>query len=200
MNSGDPIYYDDIAVLWKNGRFNELWPSVDMTTAERVNAIVRFCACTGLALYVARKGDDRFLLYALTGIAIVTMAYRFHAQRDVEEKFKQTYRGVYNPPGDVSADVPTYTCQPPTVDNPFGNFLPTDDPNRPPACQYDDVKDDIKRNFDDLQYRDVTDLYGASRNLYTMPVTTAGPDTEEFIKFAYGDLIHSQKNRYVQPW
>ena len=210
-NSTDSIYYDDIAVLWRQGRWAELWPSIDMTTPERVNAIVRFSLYTGLILYVVRKGDDRYLLYAMTAVALVTLAYRFHVKRvgtaahddSPDEAFAVDDR-EQTAPQEISADEPTYLCQPPTFDNPFANLLPTDletNPNRPPACKYDDVKGDIKRTFDDQQFRDVRDVYrNSSRNFYSMPVTQASPDYDEFIKFCYSDVLHSRKNQYVPPW
>lgn len=216
----DPIYYEDVRVLWAESRFKEIWPSPDMSTEERVNAMVRFCGYAGLALYVARHGDDRFLLYSLTAIAVLTLAYRFSTHKRMSERWTDLSPGqsgadtqAYLPPpgttweqvDDVSADSGRYLCQPPTRNNPFGNLLPTDisdNPNRPPACKYDDVKSDIKRTFDDQQYRDVTDIYGNSgRAFHTMPVTDAGGgDFEAFKNFVYKDFQNASKNRYVNPW
>jgi hypothetical protein len=105
----------------------------------------------------------------------------------------------------VSADTGHYLCQPPTRNNPFGNLLLTDisdNPDRPPACKYDDVKADIKRTFDDQQYRDIDDIYGNSgRAFHSMPVTDArGGDFEAFKNFVYKDFQNASKNRYVNPW
>lgn len=110
------------------------------------------------------------------------------------------------PMDSVSADEGSSICQPPTRDNPFGNVLLTDisdNPNRPPACKYDDVKGDIKRTFDDQQYRDVTDVYSnASRSFHSLPDTQVPNDISAFLSFAYSDLIEGQKNspRNVNPW
>lgn len=201
----DVIFYEDLRVLWTGQRYREVWPSVDMTIEERVNSIVRFCGLCGIALYVARKGDDRYLLYALTAIAIVTMSYRFSKQR---ENFDATpYKPYwYGEPENVSADEGKRLCQPPTQSNPFGNVLLTDisgNPDRPPACPYDEVKSDIKRTFDDQQYRDIDDVYShAGRSFHTMPSTTVPSDQNAFISFCYRDLIESKKNdsRSVNPW
>lgn len=208
----DPIYYENIRVLWAGQRYKEVWPSPDMSTSERVNAMVRFCGYAGVALYTARHGDDRFLLYSLTAIAIVTLAYRFSRQKAAAESFEPgtqpfepgTQWEQADEPESISADRGGKLCQPPTRNNPFGNLLLTDitdNPNRPPACKYDDVKGDINRVFDKQVYRDVDDVYNnAGRNFYSMPSTTLVSDRKAFTDFAYKDFQKSAKNRYVNPW
>ena len=84
-------------------------------------------------------------------------------------------------------------CVLPTASNPFGNFLLTDHADRPdraPACEYDFVKDDIRREFNDGLPRNVGDVYerqNSQRQFYTMPNTRSLPDTKAFAEFLYGN-------------
>jgi hypothetical protein len=193
--TSDPIWYNDVTVIWRGGRALETWPSVDMTTPERVNAIVRFLFYTGVVLYLSTGRDERYVLYALAAIAIVSIAYRFHA-KNKKWAGKDTYGNL--PGSSVAADLTAYSdCQRPTVQNPFGNLLPTDPPDRKPACMYDAVKDEITDKFTRKGFQDLDNIYGkrnAERAFYTMPVTTWADDREAYLKFAFGDMPVRQPN------
>ena len=78
-----------------------------------------------------------------------------------------------------------------TPDNPFANFLLGDDPARPPACAYDDMKDEIRTNFNRGLYRSLYDVYERQNGqllFNTAPVTTAIPDAKSFAEFCYGSM------------
>jgi hypothetical protein len=64
--------------------------------------------------------------------------------------------------------------------------MPADDPLRPPACNYDDMKQDIRRNFNRGLVRSSYDVFereNSQRQYYTMPVTTTFPDVRAFTNF-----------------
>ncbi len=81
------------------------------------------------------------------------------------------------------------SCTWSTPNNPFANPLPTDyadDPLRPPACAYDDMKRDIRKNFNRGLVRSSLDVFekeNSQRQYYTMPTTTTFPDTKAFANF-----------------
>lgn len=84
--------------------------------------------------------------------------------------------------------------------NPFANVLLTeynDNPDRPPACEYDAMKEDIRRNFNRGLIRSSYDVFereNSQRQYYSMPVTTTYPDTNAFAMFAYGTRESCKEN------
>jgi hypothetical protein len=84
--------------------------------------------------------------------------------------------------------------------NPFANVLLTDyadDPERPPACDYDAMKHDVRRNFNRGLIRSTLDVYereNSQRQFYTTPVTTTYPDTKSFAEFVYGTKVGCKEN------
>lgn len=89
--------------------------------------------------------------------------------------------------------VDTSGCQLPTDENPFGNFLLTDyeNPDRPPACRYDDVSELVDEKFYKGLYRNANDLYeteSSQRQFYQMPVTTVCNDTVGFARALFQDV------------
>lgn len=89
--------------------------------------------------------------------------------------------------------VDTANCQLPTDNNPYGNFLMTDydNPDRPPACRYDDVSELVDEKFYRGLYRNANDLYeteSSQRQFYQMPVTTVCNDTVGFARALFQDV------------
>lgn len=153
---------------------------------ERVTSTVRFILVVCLGAMIANH--DAFLgaMFVLFVGAIkmctsdpsrweaVTPAVRPHVTRD----------------GRV---IDTAGCRLPTDANPFGNFLLTDydDPDRPPACRYEDVSELVDEKFYKGLYRNADDLYeteSSQRQFYQMPVTTLCNDTVGFARALFQDV------------
>ena len=90
------------------------------------------------------------------------------------------------PPGEFSdLNDPTRDCTLSTKNNPFMNVLVPDmryRVHRPAACtvlEVPDIKDDIRKNYDAKQFRNVGDVWdhnGGQRQFFTMPWTTIPND------------------------
>jgi hypothetical protein len=99
------------------------------------------------------------------------------------------------PPNDVSLSQSgeAVACSRPTPHNPFGNMTAYDiatNPNRPPACPYDDVKEEQRAYFNKGLVRNLTDVYereNSQRQFYTVPVSQSIPDTKSFANFLYAE-------------
>jgi len=96
-------------------------------------------------------------------------------------------------------------CSKPTLNNPFMNYTLGDAFNkqtiidvksqntenlveRLPACNYDDVKNDIRKQFRSILYTDLTDIWGkyiSDRNFYTMPNTSIVNNQVQFANWCY---------------
>ena len=197
---GDAIWYQDLRVLFRRDRLLEFFPTRDHSFAERVNAIVRLVAysCAGMYLY---NRDTRYVVYGLLSIALLTCVYGCGG-------------GTGSSPSTARKPAPAGStcvqaldadpaCTLPTVNNPYANVLVSDysdNPDRPPACQYDDVADLVKDKFNKGGLRDLDDVYDENNGqstFYTMPVTTTMPDTKAFAEFVYGDSF--QRNCKMVP-
>lgn len=177
-------FFCDFGVLFRNRNFLRFRPFCGDTVAERINS-----AC-------------RFVIYVLLGCilwhmdAFICMAYFVTLLLFV-------IFGKSNPPATArAANFKGYAvakgrddkeCRMPTDDNPFGNFMVTDfdDPERPPACDPEDVREEIDSKFYKNLYRNVDDLYekeSSARQFYTNPVTAVCNDQVEFARSLYQDM------------
>lgn len=190
--SADKIWYDDVQVLWR--RWKEFFPSAQHTPAERVNALVRLILYATLAIYVYNR-QARTLVVGAGAVAVVSFAF---GQRISHESYPA------KPSQPLVAGGATGSCTPPTKDNPFANVLLTDlkDAQRPPACPYDAVKQDITKHFNAGLFRNAADVYeteNSQRQYYTMPVTTTIPDTGSFANFLYGGMTNCKEDARFCP-
>ena len=94
-------------------------------------------------------------------------------------------------------------CHMPTKNNPFMNYTIgdlIDNPNRLPACKYDNVKKKIKDNFKSHIYIDYSELWGkfiSDRNFYTMPNTDIVNDQTKFALWCYGNEEQLPKSDFL---
>lgn len=186
QHTGDAAWYDDVRVLWAGWR--EFFPAADQTPAERLNALVRLVAYATAAVFVYNR-EVRTLVLGACVVAVVSFAFS-HRARPLERPPAPA------PAGPLSTAAPPArppACTPPTKDNPFANVLLTDLSKGPraPACDYEAVKDDVRRHFNDGLFRNSDDIYereNSQHAFYTMPVTTGVPDTGAFANFLYGGM------------
>ena len=172
--SRDPIWHQDISVLWR--KWDQFFPRATQTTAERINSIVRFMLYTSIALFAYNR-KFKYVLFALLSAGVVTYMYD---------------GTVATMPDDAFELKDATECVKPTKDNPFGNFMLTDNPARPPACGYEEVKDQTRAAFNEGLFRNADDIYereNSQRQFYRMPVTTSIPNTKAFADFLYGHHV-----------
>jgi hypothetical protein len=185
--TGDSVWYRRPAALF--ARPMEFFPAASQSPEERVNALVRLIAyvAVGVGLW---RGDARAALAAVAAIAALSAVHAFGGE---------AFSGPPRPGLAESNRARGGKCVKSTAENPFANVLLTDladDPDRPPACDYDDMRDDIEVNFNRGLFRNVTDVYdreNSQRQFMTNPVTTGIPDTLAFAQFAYGNQGDSCK-------
>lgn len=182
--TSDPAWFDDVRVLAT--RWHEFFPKASHTHEERLNSLVRLCAYLSVALF-AYTGQAKLLAVGLGSAAALSVAAYGGGGR-------WRTGGGRGPPPPVDAGFELYSgsgggaCQLPTRDNPFANHLVTDDPDRPPACEYDAVKDRVRHAFNAGLPRNVFDVHekeNSQRQYHTMPVTTAVGDSRAFAEFCY---------------
>lgn len=172
MNKSDKIWYDDVFALPR--RPLEFFPTRGQSPAEQVNALVRLIAYVTIALMIYR-GSSQVVFLGLAAIIVITMAYRGRGK----------IAGLNN--------LAPQKCRPSTRDNPFGNTLVNEygkDPMPDPPCAYDDIKEEVEKNFNYGLMRNVEDWANkenGQRQFYQHPTGGNPPDTKAFAEFLYGN-------------
>jgi len=215
MDQKDKFWTSDIKILYNEGRYLKFIPTTEMTRAEQLNAITRFCVYFIILLLLTKQK-----IYIPVIIIIMTIIiYRIY-QIDPTEPMGNVSKngtvietGYYNPDNqlvlgeytneinephrkkysvDEIKEFHNGTCRKPTVDNPFMNPTLEDtlDENPPVGCNADDedLPKDIKKCFDKNLYRDIDDLYdkqGSQREFYAVPNRTWPNDQDGFAKWLF---------------
>lgn len=184
----DTFWSQDIRVLFDQRRLVEFIPSSDMTNAEKLNALTRFFIYSGIILILYIR--EWWTLYIpLIGAGFTLFLYKTSkgVRKDDDPYVNEETHALHV---DTTDTRPPH-CTPPTRNNPFMNVLMsewTDNPNRPPACEYNGVKDDIEENFSFNLYRDIDDLFdknNSQRQFYTCPITTIPNDQTSYARWLY---------------
>lgn len=176
----EPVFFQDPSVLFRDGRAFDLAPFAGDSYASQINSSARFIIY--VLTLVLSYAIDPFLL------AMVACAAIFFYVRH------QNNRGVISRRNDDVVHEVAPTCQGPTLENPFGNFLMNEyeeRPNRPPGCDPALVKDEIDEKFYHNLYRDATDLYenqNSQRQFFRMPVTEVCNDQTAFASFCFSEM------------
>jgi hypothetical protein len=175
MIISDKIWYQDIFVLGR--RPLEFFPVKTQSTSEHLNALVRLIIYVTLALFLYTRSFKTILL-GLAAIGTITLVY--------------TGRGNI-------AGLSTRDCRRSTKNNPFANRLVTEYGKElpPPPCDYDEVKEEIEKNFNDGLFQDVEDVFerqNSQRQFYTHPTGGNPPDTHAFAEFLYSNSKNCKTN------
>jgi hypothetical protein len=161
----EELWYKNPKILTQN--LIEFFPNKEYSKEKKINSMVRFAIYYAILLIIF-KLDSKWLAVS----AIIILISLFLGK---SESFTNTDNNE--------------NCTMPTKDNPFMNFNITN-PNKFPACMYDDVKDDMREKFRSKIPNDPNDLWGrniSDRNFYTMPNTDIVNDQTGFAEWCFGD-------------
>lgn len=196
-NKSDNIWFKDPKVLFLRERIAEFFPNEDMTTVEKLNALMRMTIYMGVLLAVlCRNYLYLYIPVICAGLTWAIYSVQIQSGADDKERLFTNSKGILKKNDECIVDsVNDGECVTPTIDNPFMNYNKiTSDRNREPACvSYDKpvLKEKIESNFNVNLYRDVGDLYGkrnSQREYYTTPgsVFSGGVgDQTSFAKWCY---------------
>jgi hypothetical protein len=189
MAIGDKFWFDYPQILIHEDRLSEFYISKDMTTTEKLNAIVRFFIYTSI-LSTLYTNNTRFLLLPFLALAIT---YFIHSNSS--EKYDQTEEmasSEINEFDEIDVKVPT-------IDNPFMNPSLFDNPSTFKATDYSDnspesnaIKQEIYKKFSHNLFKDSNDIFDTNnsfRQFYTVPNNiNTFDDTKDFLfgSFATG--------------
>ncbi len=188
----DPIWFKDPKILFQKDRVSEFFPNEEMTTIEKLNAVLRLTIYLGVLMAIVCKNYLYLYIPVITaGISwTIYTVQNDGGDEESRENLYMTSKGI------LKTGEKKDKCVTPTIDNPFMNYNQiTSERNRAPACvSYDKpkLKKKIEEDFNVNLYRDVSDLYGkrnSQREFYTTPgsVYEGGVgDQTSFAKWCYG--------------
>lgn len=170
------FWVENINVLFSKNNYLKFFPTMNMSTIEKLNATMRLSIYLGIALVLTTNN------YKYTYLPIVIGLFTFGIYKFKLDKVENFFNS-YNKEEEE--------CVKPTVNNPFMNAnLITDDRKRPPACKPSvKIGKEIEDKFNTNLYRNVSDVFGKAngqRQFYTMPSTTIPNNQTAFAKWCYG--------------
>ena len=107
-----PFWLDEPTILFKSSDIQKLWPSCQMTSNEKLNAITRTVLLLTLVGYLCNM-TSRILLTGLITLGIIIIMHKIRKQNSSKEGFTYSQYSQYNPN--------YYT--PPTKKNPLMNVM-----------------------------------------------------------------------------
>ena len=196
-----PFWTNDPSILFDKNHIFKLWPSENMTRAEKVNAISRFVIMSTLLSIVLFKSMKILITGIVTLMVLIITYYTLEnrTNKSIKEKIKEGFSSeeLYN------KFKHSYTN--PTEVNPMMNvLLPEiqDNPKRLPAApSYNNAvesqinektKDLIKKNLgNDKLFSDLGDNFEFEQSMRQFHPTanTRVPNNQaEFARFCYGNM------------
>jgi hypothetical protein len=179
-NDDNNIWYKNPLILFSN--MDEFFPTNDLSKLNKINSIIRFAIYYSTIIIIC-KLDSKWLSVSI----ILVLISLFLGSTEPFE-------------GEVSDSTKDKVCFHPKPNNPFMNFTLYDNmtnPNRNEACNYDNVKKDIRKAYRSKLNADELDIWGhniSDRNFYTMPNTRIVNDQTKFAEWAYKSTFENGGN------
>lgn len=164
-------WYNNPLILLNN--YQQIIPYKHFTRIEKINSIARLSILI-IILIIISKNDSKYLSIPIImlGLTLFLGESEKFTSEDLNE-FKQ--------------------CTKPTINNPFMNFTlgdQIDNPDRAPACNYEDSRNEIKTLFNKHNHIDLGDIWGrkiSDRQFYIMPNTRIVNNQTKFAEWCYGN-------------
>lgn len=166
------VWFEDPKQLVRADQVLQFWPNNKQTPEDRINAASRFVIYACTIIYLIRR-DPRIFVLGGTALSVLYVMYK-------SKLIKESYGFKSDRNGE---------CQMPTLDNPMGNVLITDytdNPNRPSACDYNQVKPYVKYFLDDRI------PFDAGRSRSPMPEYQRKAAARQFISTAVSKIPGDQ--------
>lgn len=211
-NEKEKFWINDFRVLYINNNYLKFFPTIQMTQIEQLNALTRFFIYYIIIILIFNM-DEKLLYFPITLIFLIVIFYIIFKSNHIRQKKNINSYTVSlndnnisnNKPNDKmnNSNQPKYTidelvdyqnntCRRPSIDNPFMNpsLVDYNNGDPPKACNIDDdeIKDDIRINFNHELFRDIDDIWerkNSQRQFYTVPNTSVPNNQVEFAKWLY---------------
>jgi len=196
VHINDMFWMDDPKILFNPDRLIEFFPTNDMNDNEKLNALIRLSIYLSILLFIVYRNYNVFFIAIVTTFILCVINYN---EKKKQITNREQFEGKIKDELKITKDTPIKVnefgdiCQLPTPSNPFMNVLIsdyTDNPNRPPACSYNDeqANESKEKYFNYNLYKDVEDVWdrrNSQREFVTMPGTTIPNDRDSFMKWCW---------------
>lgn len=199
----DIIWYKKPEVLFYVSRLSEFFPTIKMTYEEKMNSLVRFTLYLSILLMIVKKNYLYIYIFILGLISTYLLSNNTYLKQNylniMEKLSNNNNSNDYNDSNDSKnsnkknnfKNIINNNCSKPTKNNPFMNILMSDYKynTHKIACPItEDIKTEIKKNFNHNLYKDLSDIYensNSQRQYYTNPSTTIPNDQSSFANWLY---------------
>jgi hypothetical protein len=207
------FWVNNPSVLFEKSQFFQLWPTPNMTSGQKLNAITRLVLLLTILGFVYSR-RVAILITGIITLAILVILYFLQKKKDdklEEQKIKEGFQSNEENQVKKGLTLPPINFTMPTKENPLMNVLVPQiqyDPERNAAApSFNPVieeeinkktQDFVVEQFDNderikkLLFADLADNMEFSfsmRNFNSMPATTVPNDQGAFAQFCYGDMI-----------
>lgn len=189
------IWYKDIKVLFDKRKIKKFLPFDKYSRNEKLNSIMRLTLYLTIVLLITTLNINYLYILLITGLLTYIIDISINKEQFTNEENKKVLDKVNEDPDikEKNIDPKKYVldCTLPTNNNPFMNFLLTDEREKKQACQsYDnpEIKELIEDKFNRKLYRDINSVYNnenSQREFYTMPNTEAMNKQKELGEWLY---------------
>lgn len=166
------LWYHNPKILLEN--IDQFFPNKNLNRTEKINSLARFSIYYSVLIIMLGQ-DTKWL--SVSVIILLISCFLGSTEKFVAVGNKSDPKN----------------CQKPTKANPFMNYTLGDlieNTNRPPACKYEDSKEEMRKEFRSSLYSDSSDIWGkfiTDRNYYTMPNTDIVNDQTGFALWCFGN-------------
>lgn len=203
-----PFWLNDPTILFNRDKIGELWPTPNMSSNDKLNAVTRLVIIMSILGYLVTKNVRVIVTGLVTLVAIAILQYvqrRNDTKENVEKAVKEGFQVL------TKKSLDSLPITRPDEKNPAMNvLLPQiqDEPQRPAAAPSfnpivekeinEKTKEFVVSNFDNPDgiderlFKDLGDNFEFDRSMrqwYTNPSTTVPNDQKSFAEFCYGDMI-----------
>lgn len=158
-----------------------LYPNINMTLDEKLNAIVRLILFIGIIATLIFN-DSRYILFVFIIMIVSILIYNYQLEKNnkIERFLNSNELDIIN----------NELCSKPTHENPFMNPNLMDNKKKYKSCpiENNNIMDAVNLNFEERVFRETDDIYNKSslsRQFYTVPSTSIPSDREKFTEWLY---------------
>jgi len=181
---GDPIWIENMKILYQEDRLFEIWPGWRTKTFnERYNALTRFCILYFSVIAYYKKSLAPLLFLCLS-LIILLLGFKAKFKTVKDEVFSSNYAT----PNSTNLKRVVGNCKPISQHNPFGNPILGDEYEDRPTCSDENEENKKNEAFEKGLPLNDWDIYhkgNSQRQFYTIPVTKSVNDQTDFAKWLY---------------
>lgn len=189
------FWLENPKILLAKNNYLDFFPRDNMTKNQQLNSLSRFSIYL-FFIFLAFSRDKYWLYLPIAMFIGIIILYKLESA-DYREKniVKNNLKKIkiLKKKGKLKK-----SCQKPTIDNPYMNFLQSDyheNPNRLDACDQQDkeIKKEIDKKFRHNLYTNAKDLFqkkSSERQFFTRPVTKIVNDQKKFANWLYNKNEH----------